>query len=140
MATKLALVIASALLLAACGSDDDGAATTVTNDDVSLSITAPTDGSAVDVPFTVEFGSSEELGLIDDGLHHVHVFWDGAADDFDIVEGSSAEITDAPKGEHTLNASLHSADHTPAGVELEITLDVGGESGGDSDDGGGPGY
>lgn len=125
------------LLLAACGSDE-GAATTVSGEDgTTLSIIAPSDGAEVDIPFTVELESSEELGPIDDGVHHVHLWWDGDESDFTIVEGNSAEITDAPEGQHTLTASLHSADHTPAGVEVEIDLDVGEAGDAGDDDGGG---
>ncbi len=124
------------MLLAACGGDEGAVATTASGQDgTTLSITAPSEGAEVGVPFTVEFESSEELGPIDDGLHHVHLWWDGDESDFTIVEGDSAEITDTPEGQHTLTASLHHADHTPAGVEVEMDLTVG--EGGEADDGGG---
>ena len=127
------------LLLAACGSDDAaGTTTTAGENGMTLSITAPADGAEVSVPFTVEFDSSEELGATDTGLHHVHVYWDGDESAFTLVEADSVEITDAPEGQHTLTAALHNADHTPAGVEVDITLTVG--EGGESDGDGGYSY
>ena len=125
------------LLLVACGSDDTAGTTTTTGKNgMTLSITAPSDGAEVSVPFTVELDSSEELGATDTGLHHVHVYWDGDESAFTLVEADSVEITDAPQGQHTLTAALHNADHTPAGVEVDITLTVG--EGSESD--GGDGY
>ncbi len=124
------------LLLAACGGDDaDSASTSSGGDGMTLSITSPDDGADVSLPFTVEFDSSEELGPTEDGVHHVHVFWDGDDSEYTIVEGDSVELTEAPEGEHTLNASLRNADHSPAGVETEITLNVGSGGGSDGDTG-----
>jgi hypothetical protein len=134
---RVMAVAAIGLLAAACGGDND-AATATGDDGTTLSITAPSDGAEVSVPFTVEIDSSEEIGATDTGLHHVHVYWDGDESAFTLVETDSVEITDAPEGQHTLTASLHNADHTPAGVEVDITLTVG--DGGESDDGGGYGY
>jgi hypothetical protein len=126
-------VTAIALLAAACGGADEGATTATGEGGMTLSITAPDDGGEVSLPFTVEFDSSEELGPTDDGVHHVHIYWDGDDSEYTVVEADNIEVTEAPEGEHTLNASLRNADHSPAGVETEITLTVG--SGGDSDTG-----
>lgn len=134
---RVMAVAAIGLLAAACGGDSD-AATATGDDGITLSITAPSDGAEVSVPFTVEVDSSEEIGATDTGLHHVHVYWDGDESAFTLVETDSVEITDAPEGQHTLTASLHNADHTPAGVEVDITLTVG--DGGESDDGNGYSY
>ena len=131
--TRVMAVAAIALLAAACGGDDDGTTTASGEGGMTLSIAAPDDGSEVSVPFTVEFDSSEELGPTNDGVHHVHIYWDGDDSEYTVVESDSVEVTEAPEGEHTLNASLRNADHSPAGVESEITLTVG--SGGDSDTG-----
>jgi hypothetical protein len=133
------------LVVAACGSDDDGggaAATADGGDGMSLSITTPDDGAELGVPFTVEFDSNVELGPTETGAHHVHLFWDGDDSEYLVVEADAVEVTDAPEGEHTLNASLRNADHSPAGAETEITVNVGagaaggGETGSDgtSDD------
>jgi hypothetical protein len=125
-------VAAIALLVAACGGDD-GATTASGEGGMTLSITSPDDDAEVSLPFTVELDSSEELGPTDDGVHHVHIYWDGDDSEYTVVEADSVEVTQAPEGEHTLNASLRNADHSAAGVETEITLTVG--SGGDSDTG-----
>lgn len=135
---------AATLLLTACGDDDDGGSATTSENGMSLSITAPDDGAEVSLPFTVEFDSSEELGPTEDGVHHVHIFWDGDDSEYTVVEADNFEITDAPDGEHTLNASLRNADHSPAGVETEIAVTVGeggsDDSSDDSDDSGGIDY
>ena len=134
---RMLVLVPVAVLAAACGGDND-AATATGDDGTTLSITAPSDGAEVSVPFTVEIDSSEEIGATDTGLHHVHVYWDGDESAFTLVETDSVEITDAPEGQHTLTASLHNADHTPAGVEVDITLTVG--EGSESDDGDGYSY
>lgn len=105
---------------------------------MTLEITSPADGDSVEVPFTVEVASSEELGPIETGAHHVHVFFDGDDEEFLVVEGESVEVTDLPEGEHVVNASLRNADHSPAGVETEVTVTVGagGAGSGSGDDGG----
>ncbi|HEX5993819.1 MAG TPA: hypothetical protein VFY84_01620 [Jiangellales bacterium] len=134
---RVMAVAAVALLVAACGADDDGTTTASADGGTTLSIVAPDDGAEVSLPFTVEFDSTEELGPTEDGVHHVHIYWDGDDSEYTVVEADSVEVTEAPEGEHTLNASLRNADHSPAGVETEITLTIG--SGGDSgtgDDGG----
>ncbi|GAB2487589.1 hypothetical protein GCM10027063_31470 [Promicromonospora xylanilytica] len=105
---------------------------------MTLEITSPQDGDTVEVPFTVELASSEELGPTDSGAHHVHVFFDGDDQEYQVVESDSVEITDLPEGEHVVNASLRNADHSPAGVEAEVTVTVGAggtesDTGGDTD-------
>jgi hypothetical protein len=99
---------------------------------MTLEITSPTDGATVETPFTVELKSSEELGPTDTGKDHVHVFFDGDDQEYQVVEGNSVEITDLPAGEHEIDASLRNADHSAAGVETQINVTVG--SGGSTDD------
>jgi len=127
----LALLLPLALLAAACGDDDDS---TATNDsgssgggegDMTLAIADPGDGAEVQVPFDVSFDSSVELGPTDTGEHHVHLYFDGNEDDYDVVEGTSFTVDrDLGPGEHTVEASLRNADHSDAGVETSITVDV----------------
>jgi hypothetical protein len=108
---------------------------------MTLEITSPADGDTVDVPFTVELASSEELGPTESGVHHVHVFFDGNDEEYMVVEGESVEVTDLPEGEHVVNASLRNADHSPAGVETEVSVTVGtGGAGSDTGDDGGIDY
>jgi hypothetical protein len=113
---------------------------------MTLEITSPEDGATVETPFTVELDSSEELGAIETGAHHVHVYFDGDDEEFLVVESASTEVTDLPEGDHVVNASLRNADHSPAGVETEVTVTVGaggaegdtsGDMGGDAEDGDG---
>lgn len=129
-----------AVLAAGCGADDGGGGGDGGDGGgMTLEITAPEDGASVDVPFTVDLSSSEELGPTESGAHHVHVFFDGDDSEYQVVEGDSVEITDLPAGEHEIDASLRNADHSPAGVETSVTVTVG-DGGGTEDDGGLPGY
>jgi hypothetical protein len=127
---------ALALGLSACGGDDgDDTATTGGGDSgTSVEILQPADGDTISVPFTLEVDSSEELGTTDTGLHHVHVFFDGDDSSYEVIEDGNREprqITeDSPAvdglepGEHVLNISLRNADHSPAGAEAEVTVNV----------------
>lgn len=130
----------TALLAAGCGGggDQGGGGQATGPDGMTLEITAPEDGGTVEAPFTVELASSEELGPTESGAHHVHVFFDGDDAEYLVVEGESVEVTDLPEGEHVVNASLRNADHSPAGVETEVTVTVG--AGGDVEDDGGVSY
>ncbi|CAM3762345.1 hypothetical protein [Isoptericola cucumis] len=145
-ARTAAAVALVAMFAAGCGDDGGGGGEqaggeAVGSGGMTLEITAPEDGAEVEVPFTVELASSEELGPTDTGAHHVHVFFDGDDAEYMVVEGDSAEVTDLPDGEHVVNASLRNADHSPAGVETEISVTVGGGGTDDTgDDGGLPGY
>ena len=92
-----------------------------------------------------------ELGSTDSGKHHVHLYFDGDDSKYEVVESDSMEITDASpaveglkSGEHELDISLRNADHSAAGFDTSITVNVNGGSGGEDqspDDGGaGGGY
>ena len=130
------------LLMAGCGSNggtgggNGGGGSTDTGGSgggggMTLEITSPADGATVETPFTVELKSSEELGAPDTGKDHVHVFFDGNDQEYQVVEGNSVEITDLPAGEHEIDASLRNADHSAAGVETQVNVTVG--SGGSMD-------
>jgi hypothetical protein len=137
----IAPAVAAALLaLAACGGDDAGADGGEGDGGMTLEFVSPAEGEEISIPFTVQFESSEELGPTEDGVHHVHVYFDGDDSTYEVVEGDSWEVTtvQAPEGEHTLHASLRNADHSPAGVETEIAVTVG-QGGGGSTDGGNDG-
>ncbi|MGH8823150.1 MAG: hypothetical protein ACRDVN_01565 [Jiangellaceae bacterium] len=146
----IAVVGALALGVSACGGDDgdDGATTSGGGGDsaMSVEILQPADGDTISVPFTLEVDSSEELGTTDTGLHHVHLFFDGDDSSYEVIEDGNLEareITeDSPAveglepGEHVLNISLRNADHSPAGAEAEVTVnveDAGSSPAGDSD-------
>jgi hypothetical protein len=127
---------AFALVAAACGGGGDGGSGA---GGPSIEMTSPQDGAAVSVPFTVEIDSSEELGAPETGKHHVHVYFDGNEDEYEVVEALSYEVPDLASGEHTITASLRNADHSEAGAEAEVTVTVEG-SGGGEEDGGDRGY
>ncbi len=135
---RAAVSVALAVTAAACG----GGGTEDTNASgqggVEFSISAPEDGAEVSVPFTLEFSSSVPLGATDTGEHHVHVFFDGNQQDYEVVEADSFEVEDLSGGDHTVTASLRNADHSAAGVEDEIAVTASGSGGDpkDDDDGG----
>lgn len=119
--------------LTACGSGD-GSASGGTDGGPTVEIVTPADGAAITVPFTLTVDSSEELGTTESGRHHVHLFFDGDDSKYEVVESDTIEVAaDSPAlaglapGEHVLNISLHNADHSPAGAEAQITLNVGGD-------------
>ena len=145
MIVKLAAGIAALFLLVSCGGEGDGSAPAAGggggSGDMTLTIESPADGDEVSTPFTIEFGSSEELGPTDTGAFHVHIYFDGNEEEYEIVEAGTFEVTDLPPGDHEIYASLRSADHSETGVEAEVVEVTVGGSGGDpkekSDDGGG---
>jgi hypothetical protein len=108
--------------LTACGSGDeagDGSG------GPTVAVLSPADGAQVNPPFTVKIKASVPLGPTDSGKHHVHVYFDDHADDYTIVESDSGEILNAPPGEHTLHVSLRNANHSPAGAEAAVKVNVG---------------
>jgi hypothetical protein len=126
-----------ALLAAACGSDDgsnNGAAAGGDGEN-QLSISSPSDGAEVTVPFNLEFSSAVPLGAPDTGEHHVHVYFDGNDADYEVVSTDSFQVTDLSDGDHTITASLRNADHSAAGSDVTIAVTVTG-GGGDSGSGG----
>jgi len=135
------------MLAAACGESDSGGdpageGAAAGEGGVTLEIVSPESGAEIGVPFNVEVESSEELGSPEEGLHHVHLFFDGNDSEYEIVEAATWEVTtiQAPAGEHTLHASLRNADHSAAGVETQIDVMVGQGGAGESEDGGGIDY
>jgi hypothetical protein len=143
---------AAALLLAAAGcgggGDDDSGGS---GGGPTVEIVQPADGDALELPFTLVVESSEELGAPESGAHHVHLYFDGDDSAYDVIEsGSGEEVEIGPDaasvqglepGEHVLNISLRNADHSPAGAEDEVTVQIGGEGGsGEEDDGPGLDY
>lgn len=151
-------VMLGAMVLAggtACGSDSSGAASSGSGGAggaMTLSIVEPADAASVQLPFTLRLNSSVPLGTTESGQHHVHVYFDGNDSKYEVVESDTVEISTSSKsaeglspGQHELNASLRNADHSPAGVETKIMIQVGGAGGGQPSTGtggtgGGDGY
>jgi len=136
-----------------CGSDTADAGSTGSGGGSAQTVTIkePADGASIDVPFTLSLDSGVELGSTDSGKHHVHLYFDGDDSKYEVVESDSMEITDASpaveglkSGEHKLDISLRNADHSAAGFDTSITVNVNGGGGGEDqspDDGGaGGGY
>lgn len=117
--TAALLLLAS--LLAACGNGGGSADA----GGMSVSIVEPTKDATVSVPFTVKVDASVPLGATETGRHHVHLWFDDKADDYTVVESETTEVTDLPRGEHTLHISLRNANHSAAGAEAEIPVRVG---------------
>lgn len=148
----LATLAAAALTLTACSGGDESEDTGSGGDGPSVTIAEPADGAGVEAPFSVVIESSEELGPTDSGNHHVHVYFDGDDSAYEVVETGNGEEYEIPAdspalaslepGEHTLNVSLRNADHSAAGAEDEVTIDLGGSGTGEADqeDGGGLDY
>ena len=135
----IALLAAAALSSAACGSESSPSQAGAGSEDMTVAIESPDDGAEVPGSFTVELSSSEELGPPESGKMHVHIYYDGNEDDYDVVETDSYEVSDLSSGEHTIQASLRNADHSPAGPEDEISVTVTGGGEGDEEEDGGDG-
>lgn len=138
----LVLMTAVVTLSVACGSGQQTVSAGGEGGGSMVAIAEPEDGAQVQVPFTMKFSSSDELGPTESGRHHVHVFFDGNEQEYTVVESDTFTVEELPPGEHTIGASLRNADHSPAGAETEITVVVagagGGASTGDDDSGTGP--
>jgi hypothetical protein len=126
------LIIAAVigLVLVAC---NPGAGTGASDGgDLTLSISSPTDGAEVSVPFEIELDSNVALGAPETGDHHAHLYFDTdtSSDDYDLVYATTAEVTrELAPGEHTIIASLRNADHSDAGPSQQITVTIAGEGG-----------
>ena len=94
----------------------------------TIEIVAPADGDTVTVPFEVTVDASVELGPIDEGLNHFHVWFGDTQDQPMVVESDSVRIEDAPSGEQTMWVSLQEADHTPIGDPVSISITIQGGS------------
>jgi hypothetical protein len=158
-------VILGALLLVgatACGSESDSSTESGggasgggsgSGNGMQVTVSEPADGASVQLPFMLRVNSSVPLGPTESGDHHIHVFFDGNSKQYEVVESDSVEISSSSKsaaglspGKHELDVSLRNADHSPAGVETKLTVDVGGSGGGGGQpqtptySGGGGGY
>lgn len=142
---------ALALVLAGCGSTGDASTSDSGSggDGPSVKILEPADGDTVSVPFTLAVDSSEELGTTDSGNHHVHIYFDGDDSAYEVIESGNREDheigADSPAlqglqpGEHELDISLRNADHSAAGADAKITVNIETTGSGSDDSGGGNG-
>lgn len=119
------VAIAVALVLAACsaGASAGGG----DNGNLSLNVVSPADGADVPPGFTIEAESNVPLDTPETGEHHLHFYVDTDinASDYQIVYGNSAPVeAELTPGEHTIIVSLRNADHSDAGPQQTITVNV----------------
>jgi hypothetical protein len=70
---------------------------------------------------------SVEVGEPATGLHHIHLYYDGATGEgeYDMVFGDSTTVTrQLEPGEHTIEAVIVKADHSPTDARTSITVNV----------------
>lgn len=108
-------------LLAACGSSS---ASGSGSDSPTITITSPADGATVGTDVQVTWDSNVDLGPPDTGRDHAHVFVDGHANDYTVVGGDSFMLKGLSPGKHTIDVTLQHADHSPAGAEDDVQVDV----------------
>jgi hypothetical protein len=145
---SFALLAAFSLAATACGGDDDsgggaepasgsaptGSGARGASGALSIAIDEPADGADVSGEFAVNMTPSVEVGEPETGLHHIHLYYDGAKGDgeYDMVFGESTTVTrQLDPGEHTIEAVVVNADHSPTDAHTSITVNVtGGATGG----------
>lgn len=123
-----------ALVLAACNVGG-GSVNTAENGQPTLKVVTPADGAVVSAPFEIRVESNVPLGEPETGNHHVHFYFDTDINspDYQIVYGDAAQVDrELTPGEHTIIVSLRNADHSDAGPQQTITVDVGGGTDGGS--------
>jgi hypothetical protein len=132
MKTLTATGLACAVLgMSGCGSNSDAASGD--GGKPTLAITAPGEGASVQLPVTLKFTSSKEIGPEDSGKDHVHVVIDGKTDDYTVVTSTTYQIKSLPMGRHMIGVTLQHADHSSAGASAQVSANVtGGGSSGDT--------
>ncbi|GAA4497108.1 hypothetical protein GCM10023191_040090 [Actinoallomurus oryzae] len=147
MATYIKMLTATGLactVLGLSGCGPDSQASSGNAGKPTLSIQAPSDGANVELPITLKFTTSEDIGPTDSGKDHVHVFVDGKTNEYTVVTSTTYQIKSLPMGRHIIGVTLQHADHSPAGASAQVSVNVtGGSSGGGSSDstgGGNGGY
>jgi hypothetical protein len=128
------LLAAVALLAASCGGGEGGAgAGGGAAGAGAVTILEPANGAQVQVPFMLKVKSDVELGPTEKGVHHIHVFFDGDDSKYEVVEADTFEVKSLPPGKHAVNVSLRNADHSPAGSETKVDVEVTGGGGGNTE-------
>jgi hypothetical protein len=134
MRIRLIAVLSALLLLAAgCGGNGDDTSSSSSGGDsgsgggMTLKIVEPAEGTSVNAPFTVKVEASVPLGKRETGLHHIHVWYDDHADQYQVVEADHVDVKsgELSSGQHVIHASLRNANHSAAGAEAQETVMVG---------------
>jgi len=130
------LLAAVALLAASCGGGGEAGAGAGSGGGAAgagaVTILEPANGAQLQVPFTLRVKSDVELGPTEKGVHHIHVFFDGDDSKYEVVEADSYEVTSLTPGRHGVDVLLRNADHSPAGSEAKVEVEVTGGAGGGS--------
>ncbi len=143
MSRRLSLSVALGTMLlvgaTACGSDSSANTPSGSgggSGENTVSIVEPADGSTIQIPFKLQVKSGVSLGSTESGQHHVHLYFDGNDKKYEVVESDNMEITSSSKavdglqpGQHEMNISLRNADHSAAGADTKIMVEVGGSGG-----------
>jgi hypothetical protein len=144
---SFALLAAFSLAATACGGEDDSGAGTGpasgtapagrgaagAGSGLRIAIDEPADGAEVSGEFAVSMTPSVDVGEPETGLHHIHLYYDGAMGDgeYDMVFADSTTVTrPLEPGEHTIEAVIVNADHTPTDARTTITVNVTGSAAG----------
>ncbi|TDX04050.1 hypothetical protein [Kribbella sp. VKM Ac-2566] len=129
VATLLAPVV-----LIACSNDESADAES--SGGSSISITEPAKDAKVKLPFSVKIKAGEELGPTESGKHHVHLWLDNDSENYLVVESDAATVSPGMKatlsgkplglapGKHVIHISLRNANHSAAGAETEIPIEL----------------
>ena len=126
----VAVLSAFLLLTAGCGGGADTGSGSGSGG-MSLKITEPAAGAPVTTPFTVRVEASVPLGTTESGEHHIHVWFDDKANDYQVVEADHVDVMSGAlsPGQHVIHASLRNANHSEAGADTEVTVTVAGAGG-----------
>jgi hypothetical protein len=137
---RVAAAVATLLVpaaLVACSNDtgSNGGGTS------SISITEPAKDAQVELPFSVKVKAGVPLGPTSSGKHHVHLWLDNDSANYLVVESDTATVSPGAKatltgkplglapGKHVIHISLRNANHSAAGAETEIPVELGNGTG-----------
>ncbi|MEU4196858.1 hypothetical protein AB0E69_33500 [Kribbella sp. NPDC026611] len=121
------------VVLVACSNQDDAGA----GGGSSISITEPANDAKVNLPFTVKVKAGVPLGPTESGKNHVHLWLDNDSENYLVVESDTATVSPGMKatltgkplglapGKHVIHISLRNANHSAAGAETQIPVELG---------------
>ena len=126
----LALAASALALLvpAACQSETTPTSDTAPAADRTVTITSPQNGAAVGSSVPIKFTTSVPIGPLETGKDHVHVIVDGDTNNFVVVTAHQTTVKNLSPGKHTIGVTLQHADHSPAGAQDQITVNVRGKA------------
>lgn len=126
------------VVLVACSNDSEGDAG---GDGSSISITEPAKDAKVNLPLTVKVDAGVPLGPTESGQHHVHLWLDNDTENYLVVESDTATVSpgmkatlsgkplDLAPGKHIIHISLRNANHSAAGADTEMPIELGSGTG-----------